>query len=134
LVEEAWSNTYFWDGGYDTFFRLCYRGGYVSYYVDLRMDSLLDEYSPRRQKPAAGFPVASFHRVRHGYDPGDVDALIDWLRALPDTAEGRRDACELAGAACFHLARRDGYDPGEVDGYLDAVVKSWCREDGPGPA
>jgi DivIVA domain-containing protein len=82
-----------------------------------------------------GVPGPVFRVLRrNGYDTGDVDAFIDRLGALPDTAEGKRAACELAGAARFHLSRRNGYDPGEVDGYIDAVIKSWRRDDGPRPA
>jgi hypothetical protein len=54
-----------------------------------------------------------------------VDAFIERLRALPDTAEGRREACELARSIRFHHAHRYGYPSVQVDRFIADAIKSW---------
>lgn len=65
-----------------------------------------------------GFPMVR----RNGYDPGDVDDLMDRVYRLAASEEGRAGALELAHSARFGLARRGGYDSRVVDLHVDAML------------
>ncbi len=54
--------------------------------------------------------------LRHGYDQGEVDALLD---RLGEAAAAGRPLAPLCRAARFSAVRlREGYDQGEVDAFL----------------
>jgi DivIVA domain-containing protein len=111
-------------------FRTTFSGGYSAGEVDAFLKRA-EAWLPADDGPVAGFPRPRFDlaRFREGYDPVEVDALVDRIMA---TVEGRpvdrpvTDA-ELREVTFTPVRFREGYDVEEVDAFLEQA-QAWLPD------